>query len=169
MMKKTLKNLAHCLLPMLLSYGFLLPNAQAEESAWNNDAKTPLETLPITVYKSPSCGCCNDWITHLEQHQFQVKTIDLANLSAIKMELGVPQKLQSCHTAVVNGYVIEGHVPATDIRQLVEQQSSHLGLAVPHMPVGSPGMEMGARKDDFKIIAFDKNGIAETVKEYRDY
>lgn len=154
---------------IIAGYSFIFSPANAADNRWNKSDDAVLEPLAITVYKSPSCGCCGDWIKHLEQHQFQVKTIDLANMSSIKKELGVPQQLQSCHTGVVNGYVIEGHVPATDIRQMVEQKTPLLGLAVPHMPVGTPGMEMGDRKDDFKVIGFDKAGATETVKEYRDY
>ncbi|MCF7981696.1 MAG: DUF411 domain-containing protein [Pseudomonadales bacterium] len=152
----------------MAGYSFLFVPVYAEESVWNKTDDSILNPLAITVYKNPTCGCCSDWVKHLKQYQFQVKTIDLANMSSIKRELGVPQHLQSCHTAVVNGYVIEGHVPAMDIRQLVEQKSPHLGLAVPHMPIGSPGMEMGEDKEPFKVIAFDKNGDTETVKEYNE-
>lgn len=145
------------------------PTATADGEGWNSTADPSLDPLKITVYKSPTCGCCGDWVTHLEQHRFEVTAINRSDMSAIKKELGVPVEMQSCHTAVVNGYVIEGHVPATDIRQLVERQDSSLGLAVPRMPVGSPGMEMGTRKDAFKVISFDRDGGTQVVKEYSDY
>lgn len=131
-------------------------------------AGTAPEPLAITVYKSPSCGCCGDWAIHLEQHGFQVTPVNLADLSSVKTRLGVPQQLRSCHTAVIGDFVIEGHVPAEDIKTLVAQRNGY-GLAVPGMPVGSPGMEMGDRKDAFDVIAFDRDGGTSKVKEYRDY
>lgn len=138
------------------------------QPATANTADNTHEQLAITVYKSPSCGCCGDWAIHLEQHGFQVTPVNLADLSSVKTRLGVPQRLRSCHTAVIGDFVIEGHVPAEDIKTLVAQRNGY-GLAVPGMPVGSPGMEMGDRKEAFEVIAFDRDGGIKTVKEYRDY
>ena len=109
----------------------------------------------VQVYKTPSCGCCGDWVQHLESAGFAVRVKDLDDLAAIKDRLGVPADLQSCHSAVVQGHVIEGHVPASDIRRLLEEHPEGGGLAVPGMPLGSPGMEYGNRKQPYQVILFD--------------
>jgi hypothetical protein len=115
--------------------------------------------LDITVYKTPTCGCCKVWVTHLAKNGFAPKTHDLPDLTDTKSTLGVPADLQSCHTAVIGRYVIEGHVPADLITKLVGEKSTTIaGLAVPGMPVGSPGMEMGDRKDPYDVIAFTRDG-----------
>jgi hypothetical protein len=111
----------------------------------------------ITVYRDPNCGCCKNWIAHLVKHGFQVVDKTTAEMSEIKSGLGVPDDLQSCHTGVVNGYVIEGHVPAPDITRFLKEKPRAAGLAVPGMPVGSPGME-GSRTDRYDVISFEKNG-----------
>ncbi|MET0105131.1 MAG: DUF411 domain-containing protein [Sedimenticola sp.] len=111
----------------------------------------------IVVYKSPTCGCCNDWIKHLKENGFSVEAHNKQNMSEIKNELGVPRRLQSCHTAKVNGYVIEGHVPADLITKMLREKPQIKGLSVPGMPMGSPGME-GPRKDDYDIVMFSENG-----------
>ncbi|MES9870093.1 MAG: DUF411 domain-containing protein [Sedimenticola sp.] len=111
----------------------------------------------IVVYKSPTCGCCNDWIKHLEKNGFSVQAHDKNIMSEIKQELGVPRRLQSCHTAKVNGYVIEGHVPADLISKMLREKPQIKGLSVPGMPMGSPGME-GPRKDDYNIVTFTESG-----------
>jgi len=109
----------------------------------------------ITVYKSPTCGCCKKWITHLEDNGFDVTAKNVANVGPIKAENGLPPVLGSCHTALIDGYVIEGHVPAEDIKRLLQEKPAIAGLSVPGMPVGSPGMEQGGRKDRYDVIAFD--------------
>ena len=101
----------------------------------------PAEATTITVYKTPTCGCCTKWIDHLEDEGFAVDARDLPDLTALKAENGVPGRLASCHTATVEGYVVEGHVPAEDIRRLLADRPAVAGLAVPGMPLGSPGME----------------------------
>ena len=114
---------------------------------------------PITVYKTPTCGCCKAWVEHLSKNGFSPKTHDLNDLSETKDTLGVPDALRSCHTAVIGRYVIEGHVPADLIRKLVaEKPANVLGLAVPGMPVGSPGMEVPGRKDPYDVFAFTRDG-----------
>ena len=111
------------------------------------------EGVAITVYKSPTCGCCTKWVDHLRKHGFKVTTRDTDDMASIKKSLGVPDSLGSCHTAVVGKYVIEGHVPASDISELLRKKPKVAGLAVPGMPQGSPGMETG-RKDRYEVIAF---------------
>ena len=109
------------------------------------------------VYKSPTCGCCADWITHMEKNGFKLEVHDQPDMWPIKKKMGVPSNLQSCHTAMVGGYVIEGHVPADVIARLLKEKPVIKGLAVPGMPMGSPGME-GPRKDPYDVVTFDKDG-----------
>jgi len=111
----------------------------------------------ITVYRDPNCGCCTKWIEHLIKHGFLVTDRKSDEMSEVKRGLGVPEKLESCHTGVVNGYVIEGHVPAADIQRLLKEKTKVAGLAVPGMPMGSPGME-GPRTDRYDVVSFDKAG-----------
>ncbi|MEK6550108.1 MAG: DUF411 domain-containing protein [Pseudomonadota bacterium] len=119
----------------------------------------------ITVYKSPTCGCCKLWIDHLKSNGFTVKAHDTENVAAHKQQLGVLPELASCHTAVVNGYVIEGHVPAADIKRLLKEQPKIIGLAVPGMPMGSPGME-GPVKEAYEVKTFDKKGRVTTYARH---
>lgn len=118
---------------------------------------TPADATEVLVYKSPTCGCCNQWIGHLEDSGFRVKTENVADLSQIKAHHGVTPRLASCHTALVEGYVVEGHVPAGDIRRLLAERPKVKGLAVPGMPAGSPGME-GPGKDAYNTLTFDSQG-----------
>jgi len=111
----------------------------------------------MTVYKSPTCGCCSKWVDHVKASGIQVKTIDLDDLAEIKAASGVPSALQTCHTAVIQGYVVEGHVPADVVQQLLREKPAIAGVAVPGMPLGSPGME-GSPKRSYDVIAWDKLG-----------
>jgi hypothetical protein len=115
------------------------------------------EPTQITVYKSPKCGCCGKWMTHLEENGFSVVAHDVDDMAPVKAENGVPQHLSSCHTARVEGYVIEGHVPASDIARLLEQRPRIAGLSVPGMPIGSPGME-GPNPEPYRVLSFDARG-----------
>jgi len=112
----------------------------------------------ITVYKSPTCGCCTKWIDHLEQNGFKVKALNVKDVVPYKIQSGVTPELASCHTAFIDGYTIEGHVPANDIKRLLRERPKVDGLAVPGMPIGSPGMEQGNHKDKYNVISFDKKG-----------
>jgi hypothetical protein len=113
----------------------------------------------IEVYKDPSCGCCSLWIEHLRSHGFTAKAIDSSTMDQIKDARGVPKQARSCHTGVVNGYVIEGHVPAADILRLLTERPRVAGLAVPGMPIGSPGMEVaGVKPQKYDVLAFTKDG-----------
>jgi hypothetical protein len=111
----------------------------------------------ITVYKDPSCGCCKNWIAYLAKHGYTVVAKDTPNMTEIKHSLGVPAGLTACHTAVVNGYLIEGHVSAEDIDRLLAQKPTIAGIAVPGMPMSSPGMD-GPRTQGYKVLSFDKSG-----------
>ena len=114
-------------------------------------------TPAITVYKSPTCGCCGAWVKHLNSNGFKVEAHDVADLDSIKRRLGVRPELASCHTASVGGYTIEGHVPASDIKRLLAERPKAKGLAVPGMPVGSPGMETGPPQP-YATLLFDQAG-----------
>lgn len=119
-------------------------------------------TPVVTVYHSPTCGCCKKWIAHLEHNGFSTKAIIVDDVTPIKNKLNVPLNLSSCHTAVVDGYVIEGHVPASSIKKILSEKPSNLeGIAVPGMPLGSPGME-GAYKESFGVISFSR-GAAKSL------
>lgn len=119
---------------------------------------TPADELPeMTVYKSPTCGCCTKWVDHLEAAGFKVNVLDMPNVAPVKERLGVPGTLASCHTGVVDGYVVEGHVPADVIKQMLNEDAEIAGLAVPGMPIGSPGME-GPNPQPYDVVAFQKDG-----------
>lgn len=139
-------------------------------SAW---AVSPTPSAPATrplieVWKDPNCGCCQDWIAHMEQNGFAVKVHNTGN-NAIRTRLGLPQKLGSCHTARVQGYVLEGHVPATEVQRLLHTRPRALGLAVPGMPVGSPGMDgavYAGRRDPYDVLLVRLDGTTEVFRRY---
>ena len=120
----------------------------------------------IEVWKSPSCGCCAEWVKHLRANGFTVKVNDTGNDDA-RARLGVPLKLGSCHTAQVNGYALEGHVPAADIKRLLAEKPNAVGLAVPGMPIGSPGMEQGSRRDAYDVLLIERGGSTRAYQSYR--
>lgn len=115
----------------------------------------PQRLQTAVVYMSPSCGCCGGWVKHMRDSGFRVERHDLADVSPIKRQLGVPPALWSCHTALIDGYAVEGHVPAGDIRRLLRERPKAVGLAAPGMPVGSPGMEQGAPQP-YATVLFDE-------------
>lgn len=137
--------------------------------AWTGArAAAPAATL-VEVWKGPSCGCCKDWIKHLEANGFQVKAHDTGNTDA-RARLGVPLQYGSCHTAQVGGYAVEGHVPSSDIRRLLKERPNAIGIAVPGMPIGSPGMdgpEHGPRRDPYDVLLVRKDGSATPFQTYR--
>jgi hypothetical protein len=114
----------------------------------------------VEVYKTPTCGCCGKWVEHLRADGFTVRVTDLNDLSGVKKTRGVPAQLQSCHTATVGDYVIEGHVPAQDVRRLLKERPAVAGIAVAGMPIGSPGMEVNDIVHPYNVMAFDKQGKA---------
>lgn len=120
--------------------------------------RAPLPAM--TVYKSASCGCCRQWIDHVRASGITVRAVDTEDLGTVKREMGVPAALSSCHTAVIGSYIIEGHVPASDVKRALRERPRVRGLAVPGMPIGSPGMEQGppAGYDRYDVIAFEANG-----------
>ena len=112
------------------------------------------EAHVLEVYKSPSCGCCGAWVEHMRSAGFPVLVTDLSDLRPIKDKFGIVPELRACHSAVIDGYVIEGHVPAREVMRLLKDRPKAIGLAVPGMPIGSPGMEQGSRRDPFQVILF---------------
>jgi hypothetical protein len=123
----------------------------------------------ITMWKSPTCGCCKDWANHVENNGFSVKTYTYGN-DEIRRKLGMPIQFGSCHTALVGGYAIEGHVPAREIKRLLAEKPKAIGLAVPAMPMGSPGMdglEYSGRKDPYDVLLIGLNGKPAVYQSYR--
>ncbi|MEZ5707374.1 MAG: DUF411 domain-containing protein [Burkholderiaceae bacterium] len=122
----------------------------------------------VQVWKDPNCGCCKDWVAHLERNGFRTQVFETGN-RAVRRRLGMPEKLGSCHTALVDGYVIEGHVPAEELRRLLQSRPDALGLSVPGMPVGAPGMdgpEYGGRKDPYGVMLVAKDGSATVYQHH---
>jgi|TARA_B100001540_G_C15802205_1_gene640417 hypothetical protein len=146
-------------------------------TACSNDTKTEpdaklartKEAMQLAVYKSPDCGCCGLWMDHIESLGFITKTHHPADLNKIKHTLGVQRQYQSCHTAVsTEGYVFEGHIPAPVMQRfLAEKPQGALGLAVPGMPLGSPGMEMGNKRDDYDVLLLKKDGSSTVYERIR--
>lgn len=120
----------------------------------------------LTVYRSPTCNCCGRWVEHMQAAGFAVQDVVTDDMDAIKAQYGVPEALASCHTALVEGYVIEGHVPATDVQRLLSDRPAILGIAAPGMPVGSPGMETGDRVDSYTVVSFTQTGETATFAEH---
>jgi len=137
------------------------------DSEWDKAAFHLEKETDITVYRSPDCQCCHKWIKHLETHNFNVLDEVTHNLAEVKEKVGIPTVMGSCHTAIVDGYLIEGHVPADDIKRLLLKKPNIKGLSVPQMPVGTPGMEMGEKKDMFTVISFDEAGNYRIFNRYQ--
>ena len=124
----------------------------------------------IAVYKTPTCGCCSAWIEHIKKAGFYVKSINVTygELAGLKRRYSIPLELSSCHTAFVNNYFVEGHVPAEDIKDLIFKKPDALGLSVPNMPLGSPGMEMGNQKDPYDTLLVKRNGNSKVFRSHRE-
>jgi hypothetical protein len=153
--------------PKVLTVPFTLLAAAGVGAAALFPLSLQAEEPVITVHKTPWCGCCGNWVEHLRAERFDVTVHEHQDLSPVRTRLDVPLALGSCHTAEVDGYAIEGHVPAADIRRLLTERPDGVrGLSVPGMPAGSPGMEMGHRQDPFDVVAFGK-GEHRVFTEYR--
>lgn len=129
---------------------------------------TPVLAAPpsVQVYKTPTCGCCGKWVDHMKANGFDVTVTEVASTSEYQRKYGVPERLQSCHTAIVGGYVVEGHVPAADVQRLLKTKPKSKGIAVPGMPIGSPGMEVGTRRQPYSVLLFGADG---EVSEFQKY
>ena len=115
---------------------------------------------PIVVYKTPTCGCCGMWVEHMRQNGFQpeVHDVSAAQVRAVSKAAGLSEEGSSCHTAKIGNYIVEGHVPASDVRRMLKEKPAIGGIAAPGMPIGSPGMEMGGRTERYDVVAFTKDG-----------
>ena len=137
--------------------------------AWAAGTTKATQPVRVEVWKDPACGCCKDWIDHLRASGFDVRAHETGNAAA-REKLGMPERYGSCHTASVGGYAIEGHVPAREVRRLLREKPVAIGLAVPAMPVGSPGMdgpEYGARRDPYDVLLVRRNGSSLVFQSYR--
>jgi hypothetical protein len=127
--------------------------------AWAQRPRPQAPTAVVEVFKSPTCGCCSKWVEHLQAHGFTVKTTNVEDIYDVKTTHRVPAAVESCHTALVGGYVVEGHVPASDVQKLLKERPAIAGIGVRGMPIGSPGMEVeGVRPQPYTVLAFDKAG-----------
>ncbi|WP_427160409.1 DUF411 domain-containing protein [Aliinostoc sp. HNIBRCY26] len=127
-----------------------------------------LVTPQVKVYRSPSCSCCGNWLDHIQKQGFKIQAdIKTDDIDAIKEKYNLPPELASCHTAIIDGYVMEGHIPADDIKRFLQQKPQLAGLAVPGMPVGSPGMELGNEKDSFTVMAFNHKGETQAFQKHQ--
>ena len=132
-------------------------------------AQKPPAAPVMEVYKSPTCGCCSKWVEILRADGFTVKTTDIpdAELDQLKTQKGVPPQAQSCHTGLVGGYVVEGHVPSADVKRLLKERPAVAGIAVGGMPLGSPGMEVpGQKPQQYNVVSFDKQGALKVFATY---
>ena len=134
----------------------------AVTAAWTIYAADPT----VTVFKTTTCGCCGVWVEHLRSNGFQVTVKEVPNTDEYSRRYGVPDELHTCHTAVVDGYTIEGHVPASEIKRLLKERPKAKGLVVPGMPMGSPGMEAGGRSSKYSVLLFQEDGRTSVYREY---
>lgn len=140
-------------------HSLLLIAALGSTHVWAQSSAT------VEVFKSPHCGCCGKWVEHLRQNGFQVKTHDVEDVTAARKRLGMPDRLGSCHTAKIGGYVVEGHVPAADIQRLLRDKPKALGLAVPSMPPGSPGMD-SAKPMPYQTLLVRTDGTTQVFTQH---
>ncbi|MGB0560455.1 MAG: DUF411 domain-containing protein [Spirulinaceae cyanobacterium] len=138
-----------------------IPTSQAEPE--------PLAIAPdveLTVFRSPTCGCCGAWIEHMEAAGFRIKDEVTEEMEAIKTKYGIANELESCHTTLADGYIVEGHIPATDVARLLTERPDVAGIAVPGMPIGSPGMESGDYVEPYQVFSFTEEGTTEIFAEH---
>ena len=139
-------------------------------SVWDQETEPNYSgEMEMTVYRSPSCGCCGIWVDHAKKHGFKIEDIKTEEMEAIKQKHNVPAELASCHTTIIDGYVMEGHIPADDIKRFLSEKPELAGLAVPGMPIGTPGMEARDMKQPFQVLAFNDKGEVEVFNEYQSY
>lgn len=143
-------------LVLLVNSGFVFSETNAKD-----------EAVEIVVHRSPTCGCCGKWVDHLKQNNFKVQEIVTEDVQTVKDKYGVTKEMASCHTAVVGDYVVEGHVPASDIRTMLKNKPEITGIAVPGMPKGTPGMEMDGSKDAYQVISFNKKNQYQVFNSYK--
>jgi hypothetical protein len=142
----------------VIALAALIGAAIASALAWRDARQSGPDPDTVVVYKRTTCNCCAEWVSHLRQAGFRVEVRNESDPSARQDALGVPKPLRACHTAVVGGYLVEGHVPASDVRLLLFEKPQARGIAVPGMPIGSPGMEQGDRRDPYVTLLFQPDG-----------
>lgn len=152
-------------LPLLI---LVLAFSSLQGVAAEQSTTTRAESTTLKVYKNPQCGCCSKWVDHMSSAGFSAQTQDHNDLSAFKQDHGIAPQYQSCHTGVANGYVFEGHIPAEQVQRfLAAPPEGAIGLAVPGMPIGSPGMEMGDRVQEYDVLLLNKDGSSEVFARIR--
>lgn len=153
---------------LLLAVGCSSPNKAISEAGADAKAASspPQNGTELVVYRTPTCGCCGAWTEQMQAQGFQIQDNIVEDLEAIKAEHGIPQNLESCHTTLVKGYVIEGHVPVQDIQRLLAEKPDVIGLAVPGMPIGSPGMESGDTVEPYASFTFSQAGEVMVFEEH---
>jgi hypothetical protein len=152
---------------LLLGAG-LMSLAGLARAAVPGPKAAPAPLTEVQVWKEPTCGCCGDWIKHMEANGFKV-FVNVGGTNATRARLGIPQNLASCHTALVGGYAIEGHVPAREVRRLLKEKPAAIGLSAPGMPIGSPGMDTPAyngKKNPYNVMLVAKDGSATVYQKY---
>jgi Predicted metal-binding protein len=155
-------------IPTTLTRRTLIIAALAASAARGVHAQQKKPGIPLEVWKDPSCGCCKDWVEHMQANGFAVKVHESGN-NAVRAQLGIDMKYGSCHTAVVGGYALEGHVPAREVHRLLKEKPQARGLAVPGMPIGSPGMDgpaYGGRRDAYDVVLLTRDGGAKVYQHY---
>lgn len=146
------------------------PHQATLVSVWDKETEPNYSgTREMTVYRSPSCGCCGGWIEQAKKHGFKIEDIKTQEMEALKQKYNVPPELASCHTTVIDGYVMEGHIPVDDIKRFLTQKPELAGLTVPGMIIGTPGMEAKDIKQPFQVLAFNEKGETKVFKEYQSY
>jgi len=142
----------------------LSAGALAAVSAMHAIASSPAPE--VQVYKSPTCGCCGAWVAHMRAAGFDVKVTEVNDPTAVRKRLGLPDRYASCHTATVGAYVLEGHVPAAEVKRLLAAKPKAIGLAVPGMPLSAPGMDVPGRKDPYQVLLVDTSGQSTVFASY---
>ena len=163
------------------------PKGYRSAYVWDKETEADYSgSTEMTVYRSPTCGCCGVWVEHAQKHGFKIEDIKTEEMEALKQKHNIPEELASCHTTIIgerpraderrkgtrefDGYVMEGHIPADDIKRFLAQKPDNMvGLAVPGMPIGTPGMEAKDIKQPFQVLAFNDKGEVEVFKEYKSY
>ncbi|HIK06425.1 MAG TPA: DUF411 domain-containing protein [Trichormus sp. M33_DOE_039] len=160
--------LLRILLLMIMMMGLIIesnPSSAIAANIWDHQTTSNISTPQVTVYRSPSCSCCGNWLEHIQKQGLKIQAdIKTDDMDTIKQKYNLPQELASCHTAIIDGYVMEGHIPADDIKRFLQQQPQLAGLAVPGMPIGSPGMELGNTQEPFNVMAFNHKGEVQVFK-----
>ncbi len=149
---------------VLLVFSLLLSSTVWSEN--KQDIMGHPEELNAIVYRTPTCGCCGKWVKYLERNQFKVQDVITDEVDDLKKQLGIKKSLASCHTAIINGYVVEGHVPVSDILNMLNEKPEIVGITVPGMVVGTPGMEMGDKVNPYKVLSYDDKGSVTLFNQY---